>query len=247
MHGKKTIPPVRYTPTFRGSEGDLQLVVERCFCGGSGVLRNDATFDISDGKKHEAKDVCHYHIRWSSSGLDWKRLFLSRRLTIRPKNWSDRVKPTPLSNLTAIARNALRFWHGPHEERSRDGSAPNCTQYSPFAPASASNLSPIVNSAFVTEASQRTSHLREHEISARPSGGASRLPNSRRATMPRKKSARSFRRSILKAKPGIGTSTTTRSTTAGATRGELKPPLLSLMHSPFQNGKAALHRNSTVL
>jgi hypothetical protein len=36
------------------------------------VLRNDATFNISDAKKHKAKDVCHYHIRWSSSGLDWE-------------------------------------------------------------------------------------------------------------------------------------------------------------------------------
>jgi hypothetical protein len=46
--------------------------------GGSGVLRNDATFNISDAKKHEAKDVCHYHIRWSSSGLDWEA-FVSKR------------------------------------------------------------------------------------------------------------------------------------------------------------------------
>ena len=53
------MPPVRYTPTFRGApDDDLQLVVERCFYGGSGVLRNDATFNISDAKKHEAKDVC---------------------------------------------------------------------------------------------------------------------------------------------------------------------------------------------
>jgi len=43
------MPPVRYTPTFRGApDDDLQLVVERRFYGGSGVLRNDATFNISD-------------------------------------------------------------------------------------------------------------------------------------------------------------------------------------------------------
>ena len=35
------------------------------------MLRNDAMFNISDASKHEAKDLCHYHIRWSSSALDW--------------------------------------------------------------------------------------------------------------------------------------------------------------------------------
>jgi hypothetical protein len=43
--------------------------------GGSGMLRNDATFHISDANKHEAKDLCHYHIRWSSSALDWEAFF----------------------------------------------------------------------------------------------------------------------------------------------------------------------------
>jgi hypothetical protein len=98
------------------------------------MLGNGTTYS-----KQKADGGLHYHIRWSSSALDWD-FTLSGRPKTQRINLSDREKPTSSSNLTAIAQNVPKSkFPWPIQSYQRDGRAvdpelllPEMAHLSPF-------------------------------------------------------------------------------------------------------------------